>query len=227
VHAETLLMPDRDFLMGTPEVVWGITTLPNGTAYTLNYGDGSAVQAGNVTDRSYIAFNHTYAISGTFTVTLTVGAESATAKVQVFNQALLSAADLRGLKINKAIEDGCATCGRRSRTGPRSTRTRRRRGTRAIPRVGTSFAVLAFENHNYKLPTTPSPATGSIPSTRSARDELHRRQPDAANAGHPAGGQPLRRDPGGADELHRLVQPGLEPRLRHVHRGAGGAGSSR
>src|SRR5678816_582544 len=77
VHAETLLMPDRDYLMGASEVVWGISTLPNGTAYTLNYGDGSAVQAGNVTDRSYIAFNHTYAISGTFTVTLTVGAESA------------------------------------------------------------------------------------------------------------------------------------------------------
>ncbi len=41
VHAETLLMPNRDYLMGTSEVVWGISTLPNGTAFTLDYGDGS------------------------------------------------------------------------------------------------------------------------------------------------------------------------------------------
>jgi len=105
-HAETLLMPARDYLMGTPEVVWGISTLANGTAFTLSYGDGSANTTGTVADRSFIAFNHTYAVSGTFTVTLTVGAETATVPVQVFNGALLSAADLRGLKINKAIEDG-------------------------------------------------------------------------------------------------------------------------
>lgn len=163
VHAETLLMPNRDFLMGTPEVVWGITTLPNATAYTLNYGDGSAVQAGTVADRSFIAFNHTYAISGTFTVTLTVGAESATTTVQVFNGALLSAADLRGLKINKAIEDGL-----RNLWSTQSNRTTFDTNPEtswdgSYPRVGTSFAVLAFENHNYKLPNDASAPTGIYP----------------------------------------------------------------
>ena len=163
VHAETLLMPDRDYLMGASEVVWGISTLPNGTAFTLNYGDGSAVQAGNVTDRSYIAFNHTYTNSGTFTVTLTVGAESATATVRVFNQAAMTAADLRGLRINKAIEDGLRylwfTQSARTTfdTNPQTS------WDGSFPRVGTSFVVLAFENHNYKLPNGPAAPTGIYP----------------------------------------------------------------
>jgi len=71
--AETLLMPPRDFLMGASEVVWGITTLPNTTStYTIDYGDGVITASAPVADRSYIATNHTYAVSGTFTVTLTV-----------------------------------------------------------------------------------------------------------------------------------------------------------
>jgi len=162
-HAETLLMPDRDYLMGASEVVWGISTLANGTAFTLDYGDGSPVTSGNVTDRSYIAFNHTYGISGQFTVKLTVGAESATATVRVFNGALLSAADLRGLKINKAIEDGLrylwTTQSNRTtfNTNPETS------WDNSYPRVGTSFAVLAFENHNYKLPNDASVPTGIYP----------------------------------------------------------------
>ncbi|MEO8309827.1 MAG: dockerin type I domain-containing protein [Caldimonas sp.] len=162
-HAETLLMPDRDFLMGAPEVVWGISTLANGTAFSLDYGDGSLATVGTVGDRSYIAFNHIYAISGTFTVTLTVGAEAATAKVQVFNSALLSAADLRGLKINKAIEDGL-----RYLWVSQSNRTTFDTNPEtswdgSYPRVGTSFAVLAFENHNYKLPNNANTPTGIYP----------------------------------------------------------------
>src|SRR5450432_625736 len=159
-HAETLLMPARDYLMGTPEVVWGISTLANGTAFTLNYGDGSANTTGTVTDRSYIAFNHTFAVSGTFTVTLTVGAETATVPVQVFNGALLSAADLRGLKINKAIEDGLRYLWtvQTNRTTFDTLPTTSWDGS--FPRVGTSFVVLAFENHGYKLPNNASAPTG-------------------------------------------------------------------
>lgn len=163
VHAETLLMPNRDFLMGSPEVVWGISTLANGTAYTLNYGDGSAVQVGTVADRSYIAFNHTYAISGTFTVTLTVGAETATATVQVFNGALLSAADLRGLKINKAIEDGLRFLWTNQSNRTTFDTNPETSWDGSYPRVGTSFVVLAFENHNYKLPNNASAPTGIYP----------------------------------------------------------------
>src|SRR5258706_12941800 len=73
--AETLLMPKRDFLMGASEAVWGVTTQANGTAFVLDYGDG-AQTSGTVTDRSYIAFNHTYAISGPLTVQLCVWARA-------------------------------------------------------------------------------------------------------------------------------------------------------
>ena len=39
--ADTLLMPTRDYLMNTSEVVWGVTTQSNGTAFVLDYGDGN------------------------------------------------------------------------------------------------------------------------------------------------------------------------------------------
>ena len=74
--AETLLMPTRAFLMGASEVAWGVTTQANGTAFVIDFGDG-AQTAGTVTDRSYIAFNHTFPISGPLTVQLCVGAGAA------------------------------------------------------------------------------------------------------------------------------------------------------
>jgi len=70
--AETLMMPDRKGLMGTALVLWGITTQPNGTSYTMDFGDGSGL-VGTVGDRSYIAFTHAYSTSATFTAKLTVG----------------------------------------------------------------------------------------------------------------------------------------------------------
>ena len=104
--AATLLEPTRSYLMGTSEVVWGVTTQANGTAFTLNYGDGSAPTATTVVDRSYIAYSHTYATSGTFTVTLKVGTEVATTTVNVYNATTLSANDLRNLNVNRTIQDG-------------------------------------------------------------------------------------------------------------------------
>jgi len=68
-------MPERSFAAGQSEVVWGITSLPNGTAFTIDYGDGSTSTgpdcgAGDtVLDRSYIACPHTYALAGPYTVT--------------------------------------------------------------------------------------------------------------------------------------------------------------
>jgi hypothetical protein len=162
-HADTLLMPNRDFLMGTPEVVWGVTTQANATAFTLNYGDGSAVTSGNVVDRSYIAFNHTYAISGTFTVTLTVGAETATATVQVFNGALLSASDLRGLNINRTIQDGLRYLWtdqqNRAASFPASNKTNWGQYSGYL-RSFTGLVVLAFENQGYKLSNDNNAPTG-------------------------------------------------------------------
>ncbi len=161
--AETLLMPDRDYLKGASEVVWGISTLPNGSAYTLDYGDGSAAQAGSVGDRSYIAFNHTYASAGTFTVKLTVGAEVATATVRVFDGAVITAADLRGLKINKAIQDGLRYLwvGQGNRTTFDTNPVTW--WDASYPRVGTSLVVLAYENHGFKVPNNGATPTGIYP----------------------------------------------------------------
>ena len=104
-------MPKRDMLAGTSEVVWGITTLPNGSTYRIDYGDGGGFSApAPVADRSYIALNHTYALSGPFTITLEVTngptVETATTEVAVFNGALLSAFELRELNVNRAIQNG-------------------------------------------------------------------------------------------------------------------------
>lgn len=160
--AETLLMPKRDFLMGASEVVWGVTTLANGTPFTLDYGDGSADTVGNVTDRSYIAFNHTYAISGTFTVTLTVGAEVATVVVNVYNGALLSAFDLRGLNINRTIQDGLrflwTSQVSRAANFPASVQTNW--GGGGFSSSHAALVTLAFQNHGYRLTNNNVAPTG-------------------------------------------------------------------
>ena len=162
-HADTLLMPNRDFLMGTPEVVWGVSTQANGAAYSINYGDGSAVASGTVADRSFIAFNHTYPISGTFTVTLTVGAESATTAVQVFNGASLSATDLRGLNINRTIQDGLRYLWtdqqNRAVSFPASNKTNWGQYS-GYNRSFSALVVLAFENQGYKLSNDNNAPTG-------------------------------------------------------------------
>src|SRR5688572_12570876 len=46
VSAETLMMPRRDMLRGTSQVVWGVTTLPGNTPtsptnYAINLGAGT------------------------------------------------------------------------------------------------------------------------------------------------------------------------------------------
>jgi hypothetical protein len=126
--AETLLMPKRDMLRGAQEVVWGITTLPNGTAFTIDFGDGSAPVNGNVVDRSYISFERTFALAGTFTVSLTVGGETATTEVRVYDAATLSAFDLRALNINRAIASGLRHLWTTRRVAPPSTPRRRPSG---------------------------------------------------------------------------------------------------
>lgn len=166
--AETLLMPDRDVLMGASEVVWGVTTLTNGTStYTIEFGDGSPNATGTVTDRSYISVLHTFATSGTFTVKLTVvdGAttESGTTVVRSFDSSLISASDLRGLNINRTIQDGLRWLWtaqfNRAANFPAGDKTSWNTST-SHDHAFTSLVVLAYQNHGYHVPSTDAPATG-------------------------------------------------------------------
>jgi hypothetical protein len=165
--AETLLMPKRDMLAGTSEVVWGISTLPNGTAFSIDFGDGSAPVVGNVTDRSYISFNKTYPLAGTFEITLTVGGEVAKTQVQVFEAAALSAFDLRGVNINRAIENGLRylwTTQSNRTTFDTTPTTVWTSGSSAQRNAAiTALVVLAFENHGYTLPNNNNAPTGIYP----------------------------------------------------------------
>ncbi len=103
--ADTRIMPTRQALKGVDVVVWGNTTLANGTAYSLDCGNG-AVTNSTVVDQSYIQRTCNYGAAATFTATLTVGAEVATTKIAVVDPAAATAFDLRNTKINMAIEDG-------------------------------------------------------------------------------------------------------------------------
>ncbi len=167
--AETLTMPKRDMLRGTPQVVWGVTTLPNHTTaapttYSINFGDGTAAATGTVTDRSYIAVSHTYDAAGTFTATLQVTnlgtTETATVEVRVYDGAAITAEQLRGVRVNSSIEDGLrylwVNQNNRAADFPASALT-------SWPGYTESFSalvVLAFENHNYRLDNTGAAPTG-------------------------------------------------------------------
>lgn len=163
--AETIAMPTRDAKIGTPIVVWGITTIPNHTVsvpttYTIDFGDGSPVATGNVTDRSYIAVTHQYDTSGIFPMTLTVvrdtTTQSATTQVKVFAPAAGSAA-ARNLGVNMAIQDGLRSLwlSQSNRTKFFSTATTNWSSGGGYPASITSLVVLSFENHGYRLPANP------------------------------------------------------------------------
>jgi VCBS repeat-containing protein len=163
--AETLMMPKRDGTRGQNVIVWGVSTLPNGSPYTLNFGDGTSV-SGNVADRSYIAFAHNYATAGTFTARLRVGAEEATVEVRILDPATLPGGPAgeaaRGLRINMAIEDGLrwfwVNQESRSANFPVSSVTTWPGSTWRTSY--SALAALAFENHGYKLPNDNSAPTG-------------------------------------------------------------------
>ena len=159
--AETLLMPPRDFLAGASEVVWGISTQPNATACSLEFGDG-AVQDCTGADRSYIAFNHTYPLAGTYTVTLTKGAEVATTEVRVYNAGALSAENLRNLNINRAIQNGLRYLWF-SQSNRTTFDTNNETAWGNFPLPFTALVVLAFENHGYTLPNSNAAPTGIFP----------------------------------------------------------------
>jgi len=162
--AETLLMPKRQARTTADVVVWGVHTQAQGTACTLNFGDATPAQNCTAAERSYIAFPHTYANQGTYTVTLTVGAETATTTIQVYNPAAfadggINGASNRNLGINMAIEDGLRFLWtnqiNRAANFPASTTTNWQNSSHPV--ADTSLVVLAFENHDYKIKANVAP----------------------------------------------------------------------
>jgi hypothetical protein len=157
--AETLLMPKRDARTTAPVVVWGVTDQVQSAALScvLDFGDGSPTQACNGVDRSYIAYPHTYAAQGTYTATLTIGAESATTTIQVFNPAAMiggAAGDNnRSLGINMAIQDGLRFLwtNQTSRAASFPAGTTTNWNNSGFIYADTSLVVLAFENQGYKI----------------------------------------------------------------------------
>ena len=94
VSATTLMMPDRDALMGVNVVVWGNTNLPNTTAFTLDCGNATTF-AGTVgvagDNRYYIARVCNDASAGTFTRKLLADTDPvATAKINVLDSGALT-----------------------------------------------------------------------------------------------------------------------------------------
>jgi VCBS repeat-containing protein len=161
--AETLMMPKRDALKGTAFVVWGITTLPNGSTYSFDFEDGTT-SSGTVGDRSYIAVSKTYSGVGgsgnkTITLTVTSGAttETSTVVVQVFDPTLMTLDGVRSLRINMAIEDGL----RYLWTASANRTTFNTNNFTSWGRASfTALVVLAFENHGYQLPNDNTMPTG-------------------------------------------------------------------
>lgn len=162
--AETLMMPNRDSRTTAPVVVWGVHTQAVGTACSLDFGDGSPAQDCTGVDRSYIAYPHTYANQGTYTATLTVGAESATTTVRAFNPALFTDGGVAGfnnrnLGINMAIQDGLRFLWtnqvNRAANFPANVATNWQ--STGFPAADTSLVVLAFENQGYKITANVAP----------------------------------------------------------------------
>ena len=151
--ADTRIMPPRQAPLGTGIIVWGNTTLPNGTAFTLDCGNG-VMTTGTVADQSYIQRTCTYLSVNSFTATLTVGAETASTTVAVIDTTTMSPA-VRGAKINMAIEDGLRYLYQSQGAGTRAalfgtnmtwwTNTT----TASDPNAFTALAILAFENHGH------------------------------------------------------------------------------
>lgn len=162
--AETLLMPSRDARTTAPVVVWGVHTQAAGTVCALDFGDLTPAFNCTGVDRSYVAQSHTYANQGTYTVRLTVGAETTTTTIQVFNPALLlggvAGDNNRSLGINMAIQDGLrylwTSQDARAAGFPTSATTSWSMSPN-FNYASTSLVVLAFENQGYKIQANVAP----------------------------------------------------------------------
>jgi hypothetical protein len=158
--AATVMMPDRIALKSTPVVVWGNTHQANGTAFSLDCGDGEALVSGTVGDRSYISRSCTYTVVGTFTATLTVGAETATAKVSAVDPVAMTAFDLRSARINMAIEDGLrflyfSQINRAANFDSNKT-SWRTASNESFTNSFSALATLAIQNHGHSVTADPA-----------------------------------------------------------------------
>ena len=163
---DVVLMPDRDATTTSPVVVWGNTNAGNvGQPYTINFGDATPNAVGVVTDPSYIAVSHTFATPGVKTVTMTVGADSDTGTVEVFDLSTLNAENQRNIGINMAIEDGLrylyySQNNRQANYTSQFTSWTTGGGIYgADPEFvysWTSLAILALENHGHNVLDDPT-----------------------------------------------------------------------
>jgi len=151
--ADTRIMPTRQALKGVNVVVWGNTTLANGTAYTLDCGNG-VMSTGTVADRSYIQRTCNYATAASFTATLTVGAEVATTTIGVVDGTVATFA-VRAAKINMAIEDGLRFLyqSQTNRAAAFNTNmtTWTAYTTATNPNAFSALALLAIQNHGHAV----------------------------------------------------------------------------
>ncbi len=166
-----LMMPNRDAMINTPVVVWGVSTQNAGANFVLDFGDGSAPVSGTLTangsssantaDRSYIAFSKTYTTRGRYTATLVVGSESDTVTIQVFDPGYrMTAESIKQLETNMAIQDGLryhwTAQNSRAANFPSSIYT----NWGSKPSTEAALAALAFQNQGYRLPKDGSEPTG-------------------------------------------------------------------
>ena len=173
--ANVRMMPDTDgsqdrggVVSGDTLVVWGNTDFANGSAFTIDFGDGSPVLNGFVGDKSYIATTHVYTavLNATdYTASLTVGGETETATVRVFLPTPTNSAEtIREIRVGNAIRDGLRSLyvnqSSRAATFATSKTSWASSATHGIDQTmsATSLAVLAFENHGFNVNDDPNKA---------------------------------------------------------------------
>ena len=110
-------------------------------------------------DQSYIAATHVYNVSGEQTVTLTVGGESETAKVRVWDPAALDAFQLRAIGVNMAIEDGLRFLYVNQISRAANFLTNKTywvsTSTDSSPMHYSALVLLAYQNHGHSVLNDP------------------------------------------------------------------------
>jgi len=150
---------------GETAVVWGNTTFPNGSAFTIDFGDGSPVLNGTVMDRSYVFTTHVYtaAVNQTvYTASFTVNGETETVLVKVWVTGQASSEDLRGVSKFTAIRDGLRSLyfnqvNRAANFGSPTTSWASGATFGLVQQTSaTSLAVLAVQNHDHLVTNDPT-----------------------------------------------------------------------
>jgi hypothetical protein len=158
--ATTRIMPDRLAFTNEAIVLWGNTTLADGTALTLDCGNGQTTAA-VVADESYIFRSCTYATPGPFVASLTVGGETANVDITVVDPTTLTEAEQRNANINMAIEDGLRflyfnQVARAARYATNLTSWTDQTNNSQNGHVATALAVLAMQNHGHSVLDDPN-----------------------------------------------------------------------